>query len=749
MSRKIELLAPGGSLDSIKAAIVAGADAVYCGLNQFNARNRAENIVFADLNGLLHLAHQHNCQLFLTLNILIVESEFPALIRLLNKLVNTSIDGVIVQDIGMLYLLERYFPSLAVHASTQLTTHNEGQIRFLKHLAVQRVNFCRELSLAEIRELTEVCHENKMATEVFVHGSLCLGFSGLCYLSSMQSGNSGNRGRCSQPCRDSCETTEVGKTFPLNLKDNSVFSHVGALIAAGVDSLKIEGRIKKFHYVHTVVRAFRKQIDCFKSGEGLKAESRELFTVFNRDFTNGFLQGKIHRGMFIDNPRDHSALHRVSGKGGGSSVNLNQAKQELYDLKTDIITTVRSEIDLLSIEKAPLDITVFGVEGGPLQVLVKTPETSFTVSSQSPLLRRNKSGDSKFNARFFKEKFKGVNDTEYFLTELHADDLVHLFIPFKELVEIKKRIVRILRDGREIKAEVCVASPVNTKQTVQQPALSVLISAVQDIPSKTAVGGEIYFELPSYISTSGQELLALFSNNEQLIPWFPPVLLGEDYQHAVEFLKVLRPKRIVTDNTGIAFEAMGEGIDWLAGPYFNIVNSFSLKCLQEKFNCVGAFISTELNRQQIRKIRRPADFELHFSIFHPIVLLTSRQCLLQQVTGCEKSRIDAACLGQCQRSAVLKPVGKEPVLIKKRKGHHHALYHQVHCLNTDIVTEVPDLFSGFCVDLRDIRTETVTEYDQGELIRLFTEHLAGDMSATMKLKQEICPTTNRQYAKGI
>ena len=131
MKRKIELLAPGGDLDSIKAAIVAGADAIYFGLDRFNARNRAENITFADLNGITRLAHGRDCQVFLALNIIIVESEIPALIRLLNKLVNTRIDGVIVQDLGMFYLLAHYFPGLKIHASTQLTTHNEGQIKFL------------------------------------------------------------------------------------------------------------------------------------------------------------------------------------------------------------------------------------------------------------------------------------------------------------------------------------------------------------------------------------------------------------------------------------------------------------------------------------------------------------------------------------------------------------------------------------------------------------------------------------------
>src|SRR5665647_136887 len=123
MKRKIELLAPGGDIDSIKAAILAGADAIYCGLDKFNARNRAANISFDDLQGILRLAHKNSCKVFLTLNIIIVDSEIPALIGMLNKLINTSIDGVIVQDLGLFYLLSHYFKGLKIHASTQLTTH--------------------------------------------------------------------------------------------------------------------------------------------------------------------------------------------------------------------------------------------------------------------------------------------------------------------------------------------------------------------------------------------------------------------------------------------------------------------------------------------------------------------------------------------------------------------------------------------------------------------------------------------------
>ena len=199
MKKQLELLAPGGDLDSIKAAIIAGADAVYCGLDRFNARSRAANLTFDELICVTKLAHENNCKVFLTLNIIILEYEIPALIRLLNRLVNSRIDAIIVQDIGLFYLLSKFFKTLVVHASTQVTTLNEGQILFLKKLGVSRVNLSRELNSNEIKSLTAFAHQKNVSTEVFIHGSYCAGFSGLCYLSSAQSGNSGNRGRCTQP----------------------------------------------------------------------------------------------------------------------------------------------------------------------------------------------------------------------------------------------------------------------------------------------------------------------------------------------------------------------------------------------------------------------------------------------------------------------------------------------------------------------------------------------------------------------
>ncbi|RLA17399.1 MAG: U32 family peptidase, partial [Gammaproteobacteria bacterium] len=233
--KKIELLAPGGDIEAIKAAVIAGANAVYCGLDNFNARNRAANLSFDDLPGILRLAHAHDCEVFLTLNVVILEHEIAGLVKVLNKLVNTKIDGIIVQDLGVFNLVKKYFPTLKVHASTQLTTHNEGQIQFLAKIGATRANLSRELNIDEIKSLSSVAHQHDLLTEVFVHGALCVAFSGQCYSSSVSVGNSGNRGSCSQACRDEYEITEAGNLYPLNLKDNSAYFDLPALVDAGVD----------------------------------------------------------------------------------------------------------------------------------------------------------------------------------------------------------------------------------------------------------------------------------------------------------------------------------------------------------------------------------------------------------------------------------------------------------------------------------------------------------------------------------
>ena len=751
MKRPFELLAPGGDIDSIKAAIAAGADAIYCGLDKFNARDRATNIDFQELHGIVHLAHQHSCQVFLTLNIIILENEIPALVRLLNKLVNTKIDAVIVQDLGVFYLLSKYFRSLKVHASTQFNTHNTGQIEFLSRLNADRFNLSRELNIHEIKDLATFGHARNISTEVFVHGSYCLSFSGLCYISSVLAGRSGNRGRCSQPCRDRYGATQQGKEYPLNLKDNSAYFDVRELSDAGVDSLKIEGRIKKFDYVFTVVNCWKKQLQGFSEQDKLSTDNSDLSKVFNRDFSNGFLKGDINKEMFIDNPRDH-AIKQLSEVDNYATIEaMDKNRIRFYEDKTEASARAKDEISRLSTAKPPLTLTISGELDAPLSVTVSSPDTSFTVTSDMPLARAGKKSAANHLSRSaFFEKFKAINDTEYVIKDIDVEPLQRgLFISYKELTSIKKRVLFILNGSKDLIAPVDVPALRNQPPLEASPTLSVLISSKEDVVLCEKTSATLFFQLPSGLKHDLSELTELFLSNRALVPWFPSVLIGEDYTAAVDFLETVQPESIVTNNTGIAYEAFNKGIPWIAGPYLNIVNSFSLLCLQEKFNCKGAFISNELSKKQIKNIKRPEKFDLYYSIYHPIPLITSRQCLHHQVIGCEKNSMDEACIQTCSKSSTITNASNAPLFINKTKGHYHCVYNGTNYLNTDIVTDLPNMFSHVTIDLRDIRTETTIEVSKPEVIALFQNLLTGAPDSEAQLTQTVHPTTHGQYQKGI
>ena len=592
-----------------------------------------------------------------------------------------------------------------------------------------------------------MAHKDNMDIEVFVHGSHCICFSGICYISSVHGGNSGNRGRCSQPCRDQYVSTTEGKNFPLNLKDNSAYLDLKELYEAGVDSLKIEGRIKKFHYVYTIVEAWRKQLHCFYDSDKLIEDNNVLYKVFNRDFTNGYLKGAISKDMFIDNPRDNSAIY-LSGTNGCSSVgNIEKAKGNVYDERTGIINKVETELDRLSIAKAPLQISISGQRGTPLKVRVKTPDTSFEIVSEVPLTNV---GTQALTHELLLSRLKALNETEYYIELLNLKDLQpDVFIPFKELTTIKKKLLFILNGSIEYIDPIAIPEVKKPDNASIKPTLSVLISSTKDLHLGNETPAIIYFQLPNCLKNMVGEYIDLFTRNKKITPWFPSVLIGEDYTAAVEFLQQVHPQSIVTNNTGIAFEAYKRGIGWIAGPCLNTVNSYSLICLKENFNCKGAFVSNEINRMQIKAIKKPADFELYYSIYHPILLMTSRQCLFQQVTGCGKEMIDKECIGTCEKISSITNIKDGTLLIEKSKGNYHCIYNETNFLNTDIISDIPNVFSRFLIDMRDIKTRTRMDIDKSSVIKLFENFLDGDLNSKMKLEKCIHPTTNEQYSRGI
>ena len=258
-AKKVELLAPAGNAEAFYGAIHAGADAIYLGGSRFGARAYAENFSEEELVACIRYAHLFQRKVYLTVNTLVKESEFSGLYEYVLPYYRAGLDGVIVQDMGVFAYLREHFPGMELHGSTQMTITGEYGAAFLKEQGACRVVPARELSLAEIRRIKEV---TGLEIECFIHGAMCYCYSGQCLFSSILGGRSGNRGRCAQPCRLPYTTGKHPKEcYPLSLKDMCTIEYIPELLEAGIDSFKIEGRMKKPEYAAGVTAIYRKYID--------------------------------------------------------------------------------------------------------------------------------------------------------------------------------------------------------------------------------------------------------------------------------------------------------------------------------------------------------------------------------------------------------------------------------------------------------------------------------------------------------
>lgn len=283
----VELLAPAGDFETALAAFDAGADAVYCGLVDFSARAFAKNFTPDELRRLVACARAKGKKVYVTFNTILDEGDVEGAIETLALLEEIGPDALIVQDLGVARLCRRHFPSLALHASTQLVAHNLEGVLALKSLGFVRVVLARELSLAEISAIAKRC--GGLELECFIHGALCYSISGLCLFSAMEKGRSGNRGRCAYCCRMPYDNLNGGKTLAFSMKDLRLGEDVRRLADAGVASLKIEGRMKSSLYVASVTSYYRSLLD--GPGEGRKISPADLETVFSRRTTELYLDG--------------------------------------------------------------------------------------------------------------------------------------------------------------------------------------------------------------------------------------------------------------------------------------------------------------------------------------------------------------------------------------------------------------------------------------------------------------------------
>lgn len=334
----MELLAPAGSWEAFIAAMENGADAVYLGGQNFSARQSAANFDDEEMTRAVEYAHLRGKKVYVTVNTLVDRREFSTALDFVFHLRETNVDGVIVQDLGLMDAIRTAFPDLRIHASTQMTIHNAAGAAFLFSRGVRRVVLARELSAADLQAIRAALPEGEL--EVFVHGALCYSYSGQCLFSSLVGGRSGNRGRCAQPCRlpyqllagangKEVRLPSAGKHL-LSPADLCLLEYLGNLQEAGVDSLKIEGRMKRPEYVTVVTRSYRQALDSLAAGKQTNSAAavKDLLKVFNRNFSTGYLLPDRSQLLSTTRPNNRGVfLGRVLHQNGAGWTKIKLADE--------------------------------------------------------------------------------------------------------------------------------------------------------------------------------------------------------------------------------------------------------------------------------------------------------------------------------------------------------------------------------------------------------------------------------------
>lgn len=304
--KKLELLAPAGNFSKLKTAVYYGADAVYLGGKSFSLRAFSDNFSNEEIVEAVKFAHGKNVKIYVTVNIFARNSDFGKAADYFRFLESAGVDAVLITDVGLISLCKQVAPRLKIHLSTQANTLNKYAVKFWGDLGLERVVLARELSLADVKEISDFCPETQL--EAFVHGAMCISYSGRCLLSNYFNGRDANRGECVQACRWQYELREKSKageffgieedergSYILNSKDLNMIDHIGEMAEAGVCSLKIEGRMKSEYYLATVINAYRRAIDSFYKIGGKYKENRmfydELLKTNHRIFTTAYMLG--------------------------------------------------------------------------------------------------------------------------------------------------------------------------------------------------------------------------------------------------------------------------------------------------------------------------------------------------------------------------------------------------------------------------------------------------------------------------
>ena len=589
-----ELLAPAGSLNAMEAAIAAGADAIYFGAKNFNARASADNFGDEEIVSAIKRLKTLGVKSNITMNTQLYEGELFDALKSAELVLNAGADAIITADLGLASLIKQYFPEAELHASTQVCGENTENAKLLEKLGFSRMVAAREITLPSLRLL---CENSPIETEIFVHGALCVSHSGSCLMSSVIGGRSGNRGECAQPCRLPYKCR--GCEYPLSLKDLALAAHIEDILPLGVASLKVEGRLKSPEYVYGVISVYRKLLDEGRNATG--EEMEYLASLFSRSgFTNGYFEEKISRSML----------------GVRTEENKSASRAAQVDVKYGKKLPLKMEARVFADEPMKLSGTVFrGKESFSAEVLGAIPEIAKTSPVSAERIKENllKLGATVFEA--------GACDVT-----VEADE--NIMVPMSSVNALRRelceKLASLLEGKIEEKHPIYNKDKFSLLRSDKKSAYFVYASSVT--PKALSYFDEIFVPMDEYISSD-------LSKHKNVGIAIQPVAFDAEIPSAHEKIKKcasLGCKKALVTNLWQAEMAREAGLALCGDMRLNVWNPYSA-AVYEKLGFESVIISPELSLAKASRLG--AGIARGVVAYGKIPVMTLEKCAIRDMNG--------------------------------------------------------------------------------------------------------------------
>ncbi len=597
----LELLAPAGSMEALRAAVQNGANAVYLGCGTFNARQGAKNFTPQTLAEAVKYCHVRGVAVHLTLNTLVCDKELPELIELIRHAAGCGVDAFIVQDLGVVRLCRQIAPDVPLHGSTQMTIHSLSGVLLCAAWGMQRVVLSRELSREEIRY---ICRSSPIEIEVFAHGALCMSYSGQCYLSAAIGGRSGNRGPCAQPCRQSYGYGRWENRYPLSLKDNCLVPYLQDLDAMGVASIKLEGRMKRPEYVAVVTRVYR---EALQSGNVTRPMMQALHTAFNRQgFTDGYYTattGKTMFGVRENTKEDHAWLKQVRQTYEGTEAGLVAVQMQAV------------------VNREESYLTVTDPQGHACTAHGPVPEAAVNQSITAEQL----------SARLSK-----TGGTPFVCANISANVEPGLVLSAAAINAMRRDALNQLTALRARTDPARLSRPQRNPQFAgnrQHPGLTVQVTAREQVTGRLLKMAPEMLYVPVHLLAEDMAWTLELLRKVRLCAVLPRIVHDGELpalRRALEQLKAIGVNDALVGNLGLVLPVRETGMAVRGDFGLNLYNSYAMTAVRE-LELQSATLSFEMTLPQIRDISKAVPCEM--LIYGRLPLMLTENCLMQGKTG--------------------------------------------------------------------------------------------------------------------